>query len=179
MQARRIAFELLMYAANHWVNRIPFYTVRNLFYRKLLKVDIGTGTAMQMDVLLMTRGGIRIGDNSVINRGCMLDGRGGLYIGNNVNISPETMILTAEHDVNHPLFGGKEAPVVIHDDSWLSSRSMILPGVIVGRGAVVAAGAVVTKDVPEYAIVGGVPARVIGTRASNLQYELNYFRLFQ
>jgi acetyltransferase-like isoleucine patch superfamily enzyme len=172
-------FESLMYATNHWVNNVPVYAMRNMFYRKFLRLEIGEGTAIQMGILLTTRGGVQIGDNSVINRGCTLDGRGKLFVGNNVNISQEVMILTAEHDVNHPFFAGIEAPVVIHDDAWISTRSMLLPGVTVGRGAVVAAGAVVTKDIPAYSIVAGVPARVIGKRSNNLKYELSYFRLFQ
>jgi maltose O-acetyltransferase len=67
--------------------------------------------------------------------------------------------------------------VVIEDHAWLGTRAMVLPGVTVGRGAVVAAGAVVTKDVPPYTIVGGVPARVIGQRTTDLRYQFDYFRL--
>jgi maltose O-acetyltransferase len=75
-----------------------------------------------------------------------------------------------------PDFAGRTAPVVIEDFAWLGSRAMVLPGVTVGKGAVVAAGAVVTRDVPPYAIVGGVPARVIGERERGLDYAFDYFR---
>jgi maltose O-acetyltransferase len=61
-------------------------------------------------------------------------------------------------------------PVTIHDHAWISARAIILPCVTIGQGAVVAAGAVVTRDVPEYSIVGGVPAKPIGTRPKNLDY---------
>ena len=65
--------------------------------------------------------------------------------------------------------------VTISDYAWLSSRTTILPGVTIGEGAVVAAGAVVTKDVADHAIVAGVPARVIGTRTANLEYRLGEY----
>ena len=69
--------------------------------------------------------------------------------------------------------------VIIDDYVWIASRVTILPGVHIGRGAVVASGAIVTKDVPECAIVGGVPARIIGERKSKLHYNLKYKPLFQ
>lgn len=87
--------------------------------------------------------------------------------------------MTAEHDIDDPYFVGTEAPVHIGDYAWISSRATILPGVRIGNGAVVAAGAVVTKDVPDYTVVGGVPAKLIGVRNNQLKYEIDYFRLFQ
>lgn len=77
-----------------------------------------------------------------------------------------------QHDPQCPNFGVESAPVVIEDYAWLSCRSIILPGVTVGKGAVVAAGAVVTKSVESYTIVGGIPAKPIGKRNPNLDYVL-------
>jgi maltose O-acetyltransferase len=118
---------------------------------------------------------ISIGNNSIINKKVLLDGRGGkLIIGNNVDIAQETNIWTLEHDVhddNHKDIG---ADVIIEDYVWIASRVTILPGVRIGRGAVVASCAVVNKDVLPMAIVGGIPAKVIGTRKSGLEYILNY-----
>jgi len=114
--------------------------------------------------------GITIGANSVIGIDGILDGRGGIVIGRNVNLSSQVAIWTAEHDANHPLFQVRLEPVVIEDFAWLSFRATVLPGVTVARGGVVAAGSVVTKDVPPYAIVAGVPAKGIGTRAHDLRY---------
>jgi len=176
---KRIMFELFIYITNHVVNRIPSYGIRNIFYRHVCSLVIGSRTSIQMKLQLLTRGGVTIGENSTVNRGCTLDGRGKLFIGSNVNISPEVMIMTAEHDVNDPKFSGIEAPVYINDYVWISTRAMILPGVIIGRGAVVAAGAVVTKNVPDFAIAGGVPAKIIGWRNNRLDYQLDYFRLLQ
>jgi len=86
------------------------------------------------------------------------------------------MILTADHSLDMPSFDYREAPVHIDDYVWIGSRAMVLPGVTIGRGAVVAAGAVVTRDVPSLSIVGGVPARQIGVRDAG---ALNYTLLFK
>ena len=163
-----------MYIANHFINRVPSYYIRNWFYRNIFRVKIGRGTAIHMGLKLFTIGGIEIGENCVINRDCLIDGRGSVKIGENVNISPEVMIWTADHDPKSPDFAGRIGNVNIGDFAWLSTRSIILPGVIIGTGSVVAAGAVVTSNVSPYSIVAGVPARRIGERARNLSYRLNY-----
>jgi acetyltransferase-like isoleucine patch superfamily enzyme len=87
-------------------------------------------------------------------------------------------IWTLEHDPQSPAFATTGGPVVIEDYAWVSCRTVILPNVRIGRGAVVAAGAVVTRDVPDYAIVGGVPAKVIGERSRDLNYELSWYQPF-
>jgi maltose O-acetyltransferase len=131
-----------------------------------------------MGLKLYTYGHIVIGEHCVIDRDCALDGRGEIVIGNNVNISPEVMILTAYHDPDAENFAGVEKPVEIEDYAWIATRALILPGVKIGRGAVVAAGAVVTKDVPSQAIVGGNPAKFIRDRKGIQRYQLNYARMF-
>ena len=98
---------------------------------------------------------------------------GGVIIGNNVDIAQETNIWTEQHDYNSPTYKSVCKEVVIEDYVWLASRVTVLPGVHIGRGAVVASGAVVTKDVPPLAIVAGVPAKIIGYRKEEaLQYKL-------
>jgi maltose O-acetyltransferase len=74
--------------------------------------------------------------------------------------------------MNDPNFGCESAPVVIEDFAWISCRTVVLPGTRIGKGAVVAAGAVVTKDVEPYSIVAGVPAKKIGERSRDLNYYL-------
>ncbi len=74
------------------------------------------------------------------------------------------------NDIN---FCGKGAPVEIGEYAWICSRSIILPGIKIGKGAVVASGSIVTKDVPPYAIVGGIPAKIIGQREIK-QYDYGY-----
>lgn len=166
---------LVRYLTNRVVARVPIYAVRHAWYRRALGMRIGEGSALLMDLYLYIRGrarpgqtGITIGCRSVINQQCCLDGRGGLTIGDHVDISPGVWILTDSHDMHDPFFREVLAPVRIGDHVWIGSRAMILPGVTVGEGAVVAAGAVVTGNVAPYAVVAGVPAHQIGTRSQRL-----------
>ncbi|MCG8326132.1 MAG: acyltransferase [Chitinophagales bacterium] len=118
---------------------------------------------------------ISIGNNTVINSKVLLDGRGGkLQIGNNVDIAQETNIWTLQHDINDDNHAAKGKDVVIEDYVWIASRVSILPGVRIGKGAVIATGAVVTKNVPPMSVMGGVPAKKIGERNNALNYTLNY-----
>ncbi len=111
---------------------------------------------------------VLIGEDSSVGRNCMLDGRGQLTIGNHVSISPDVHLITGSHDLNSSDFRFVSAPIVLEDFVWVGSRATILPGVTVGRGAVVATGAVVTRNVDPMTVVGGVPARKIGIRSSEL-----------
>lgn len=112
---------------------------------------------------------LAIADDSFIGRGSMINAAGGVKIGANVLIGPSVKIWSADHRFssrNSPIRsqGHTFEPVVIEDDVWIGVDCVILKGVTVGRGAVVAAGSVVTKDVGEYQIVAGAPARSIGSR---------------
>lgn len=136
---------------------------------------VGKQTNFLMGLEIRKGKNISVGNNCAINKKVLLDGRGGkLIIGNNVDIAQETNIWTLEHDVHDDYHADKSGDVIIEDYVWIASRVTILPGVKIGRGAVVASGAVVTKDVPAMAIAGGVPAKVIGIRKSGLKYQLNY-----
>ena len=111
---------------------------------------------------------ITIGDFSGIGMDARLQGE--IHIGSYVMMAPEVMIYTRNHrmdDLTKPMAlqgETEEKPVTIGDDVWIGARAIILPGVKIGCGAVIAAGAVVSKDVADYAIVGGVPAKTIGSR---------------
>ncbi len=112
---------------------------------------------------------LRIGDGTWIGQQCFFHAAGGLTIGKNVGIGPGVKIITSVHDeagrglavLHSPV---TFAPVVIEDDVDLGVNSIILPGVTVGKGAIVGAGAVVNKDVAPYTIVAGVPAKVLRER---------------
>lgn len=167
------------YVFNVWLMSVPSHTIRLFFLRKILG-KVGNETNFLRGVEIRNGKNIFIANNSVINARVLLDGRGGkLVIGSNVDIAQETNIWTLEHDVNSDTHQDSGADVVIEDYAWIASRVTILPGVKIGRGAVIAAGAVVTKDVPAMAIVGGVPAKVLGQRKSKLNYKLNYRPLFR
>lgn len=105
-----------------------------------------------------------IGKGSSIGYNVNLDDRMGLTIGNNVCIASDVMIWTLHHDYNDLHFSAIGSPVVIKDFAWLCSRCIILPGVTIGEGAVVASGSVVTKNVDDYTVVGGIPAKEISKR---------------
>ncbi len=176
---RSWGMDLLLYLFNSWITQFPSHTLRRWAMTSLLSVAMKPNASVHMGVYLYTRGQLEIGDYSVIDRNCTLDARGKLIIGNNVNISPEVMILTAYHDPDaEEAFTGVQKAVVIEDYAWIATRAMILPGVTIGRGAIVAAGSVVTKDVPPQTIVGGNPARVIRQRKGEQSYQLDYRRMF-
>jgi maltose O-acetyltransferase len=158
---------------------VPVHAFRLFMYRRLFGVKIGRQTSVHWRTRFYAPHGITLGNNTILGNDLFLDGRFGLTIGDNVNLGGETAIFTAEHDPNDPDFAMVGAPVVIEDYVYVASRSTILPGVRIGKGAVVALGAVVTRDVPEYTIVGGVPAKVIGQRSRDLRYTLNFHMPFQ
>ncbi len=113
--------------------------------------------------------GLRVGDRSNIGASCYIGCSGGIEIGSNVMMAPDVNLFAENHnyerfDIPMKDQGVTREAILIEDDCWLASGSTILAGVRVGQGAVIAAGAVVTNDVPSFAIVGGVPAKVIGWR---------------
>lgn len=116
---------------------------------------------------------ISFGKRIRINRGCLLDGRGAkIIIGNNVDIAVDVIIWTLSHDPSSPFHSTYAKNVIIDDYVWIGARSIIMPGVSIGKGAIIAAGSIVTKDVPSMAIVGGNPAKIIKKRNNILQYKL-------
>lgn len=165
--------EAAYYLQNVFVTNLPINCVRLLSYKIFLK-SVGKSTFFLRGVKLKFARNITIGSHCVINSGVHLDGRGGLIIGDNVDIASDAMLITAGHDINSNSHRYTVAPVVVHNRSWIATRAMILPGVTLGEGSVVAAGAVVTRDVPAFTVVGGVPAREIGKRNNQLNYQLYY-----
>jgi acetyltransferase-like isoleucine patch superfamily enzyme len=120
-------------------------------------------------MLLGFGGNIAIGQHCTVHPFCILYGGGGLQIGDSVRIAAHTVIMPSNHVFENPetpirLQGIQAEGIIIKDDVWLGTGARILDGVTIGKGSIVGAGAVVTKDVPEYAIVTGVPARITGWR---------------
>jgi acetyltransferase-like isoleucine patch superfamily enzyme len=174
MSLRLIAGGLASFAYNCFIGKIPSRTIRN-GWLKLYLPDFGSGTSVQSDCRFLNGRKIHFGKRNVINFGCLFDGRKfHIRTGDDVTIGPEAAILTLGHDPQSPDFQDRGRDVIIGSRVWIAYRAVILPGVTIGDGAVVGAGAVVTKNVEPYAIVAGNPARKIGERNKDLRYELNY-----
>ena len=150
---------------------LPCHPLRRLLCICVMKKFSNT-SSIRRNVDLRSPYRISIGEYCNINKHVVLDGRGGLFIGSCVDIAQDVNIWTEQHDYDSPTFNAVSAPVIIEDYVWIASRATILPGVKIGKGAVVACGAVVTKDVPDYTVVAGVPAKPIGTRNNDLNYKL-------
>ncbi len=175
---RNIILEFKVYLL-HLTGYIPCHHWRRFVYR-LAGVKIGKGTTIHMETRFYDPKNIRVGDDTVIGEKAVLDGRSSLIIGNHVAIASEVMIYNSEHDIDDEHFAPALAPVTVEDYVFIGPRVIILPGVKIGKGAVVGAGAVVTKDVPPSAIVGGVPAKIIGERRNKeLHYKLGRARWFR
>ncbi|MBU0572171.1 acyltransferase [Patescibacteria group bacterium] len=143
-------------------------------------MKIGRGSVIHMWANFFQPKNIKIGEGSIIGDRVFLDGRAKLTIGNHVDIASNVLIYNSEHDIEAEDFSAREEPVEIDDYVFIGPRVIILPGVKIGKGAIVAAGAVVSKNVPNFAIAGGVPAKTIGERKNkNLKYKLGRARLFQ
>jgi acetyltransferase-like isoleucine patch superfamily enzyme len=142
-------------------------------------VDIGPGASIGAHTIIMPTSvmrnlgeGCAIGANSGIGQYSFIGCGGGVTIGRDVIMGQYVSFHTENHlhaDLDRPIVaqGVRRAPVVIEDDCWVGVKATFLSGAHVGRGSIVAAGAVVRGEVPPYSIVGGVPARIIGTRRAD------------
>jgi len=169
-----------------FVGYLPSHSIRRFFYR-LCGIKIGHGSTIHMMARIYDPRYIAIGDDTLIGEKATLDGRrqlpnskGALTIGSHVDIASEVMIWTSQHDIRSDDMKAIEEPVVIKDYVFIGPRSIILPGVTIGKGAVIAAGSIITKDVSPMSIMAGVPAKKIGERKQgHLNYKLGRPRLFQ
>ena len=182
---------------------IPSHTIRLFLYRHVFRIQIGHDSSIHWLARFNLPSGIVIGHNTIIGNDAFLDGRflrtlekgsnkmitymkellrpqkRSLRIGDNVSIAGEVRIFTMQHDVDDPQLKEVGGDVVIDDYVVIGTRVMILPGVHIGKGAVIASGAVVTKDVPAFTMVGGIPAQFIRSRSKDIRYTLKFARLFQ
>jgi acetyltransferase-like isoleucine patch superfamily enzyme len=146
-----------------FIGHFPSHHVRRFFYR-LAGMTIGNGSTIHSRARFYNPQNIHIGKDTIIGEGAVLDGRARLKIGDHVDMASEVMIYNCEHDIHSEDFHAVCGDVLIEDYAFLGPRVIVLPGVTIGKGAAVAAGAVVTKSVGPFTIVGGVPAKVIGER---------------
>lgn len=174
MNFRLLLGTILTYTYNTWWGKLPSRRLRKLFLRLYLG-NRGAETGIQMGCKFLNGRKVHLGDRNVINFGCLFDGRKfRITTGSDVSIGPEATILTLGHDPQSPDFADRGGDVIIGDRVWIGYRAIILPGVTIGEGAVVAAGAVVTRDVESYTIVAGSPAGKVGERTRNLTYQLSF-----
>lgn len=167
------------YVFNHGLTYFPNYRLRIFYLRHIIRISIGKECFIHMGCFFEGKN-IVIGNNTVIGRNCYLGGRGGtLTIKNNVSITAETYIFCSTHLVGSPTFEGISKDVIIEDYVWIGARAMIFPGVRIGKGSVLGAASTATKDVPDYSIYAGTPAKEIGKRTRELTYTLRYFPCFQ
>lgn len=159
------------------IGRVPSHAIRNFFYRRA-GITLPRSSSIHWRAEFYHPEGIAIGEHCIIGDTCFLDGREGITVGKNVNVGGKVSIYTRQHSVDSPMFAEVGGPVVIGDYAWIASHAIVLPGVTIGEGAVVAAGAVVTKDVAPYTLVGGNPAVFIRERSLDLRYELGYAKRF-
>ena len=143
----------------------PLYSKHiRVFVLRIMGSNIAKGVSIYRNCYIWVGSNIEIGSGSTIGFKVHLDDRNGIKIGKNVTIASEVMIWTMHHDYNDINFKAIGSAVVIENYAWICSRAIILPGVTIGEGAVVASGSFVTKNVDSWSVVGGVPAKKISER---------------
>jgi acetyltransferase-like isoleucine patch superfamily enzyme len=176
LQTIFLEFELLLLS---WIGLVPSHLFRRFFYT-LSGLKIGKKSTIHCGARFFNPQNITIGKGTIIGDHAFLDGRAPLVIGSHTAIASHILIYNAQHNIHSPDFEAIIKPVEIGDYVFIGPRVTILPGVKIGNGAIVAAGAVVTKDIPSYQIWGGIPAQKIGDRKNKKPtYHLGRFMLFQ
>lgn len=161
----RVAYAVLVkwWPQDQWFP--PAAKARQFFARRIC-AEAGSHIVIDRNSTFSSK--VHMGDYARIGRDCELHGE--VHLGDHVLMAPEVVLYTVNHehgslDVSIDLQGDTEMrPIYVGNDVWLGRRVMVMPGVHIGDGCIVAAGAVVVKDVPAFSIVGGVPAKVIGSR---------------
>lgn len=156
--------------ALHLVGKLPVHVVRIVSLR-LFGATISPKAILYHGFEVRSARRLTIGDRANIGNDAILDARGGLTIDADVNLSTGVHIWTGQHDWRAPDFDYVSAPVHIHEHAWLGDGVTVLPGVTIGRNAVVAARSVVTKSVAENIVVAGIPAKEVARR-DDMHYRL-------
>jgi len=175
---KTIFLELLLLVLKY-IGHIPSHTFRKIIYI-LAGINMPFDSSIYMGANFFNPSGITIGHDSLVGKNSFLDGRAKLSIGSHSSLASEVMIYNDEHNIHSPNYENSFGPVTIGDYVFIGPRVIILPNVKIGNGAIVAAGAVVTKDIPDFEVWGGVPAKKISDRQNkNPQYHLGRPMLFQ
>lgn len=160
---RRLVWEIVWPVVAGWTPRWCLNGWRRGWLRTF-GAAIGPGVRIQSSVRIWQPWRLQIGDHSWIDGNVCLYSVDDIRIGSNAVVSEGAFLCTASHDIRSSTFELKTAPIAVGDMAWIGARAIVLPGVTIGTGAVIAAGAVVTKDVAPWTVVGGNPAREIGRR---------------
>ena len=166
-----IYYAVVLFGNTIW-NKIPSRHLRKWFYQ-LLGAKIGKKSFPCRRVEVLLPMGLELEDGVAVGWFAELDARGGIKIGHDTNVSSHVKLITGSHDIDDPKFTADFKPIIIGNHCWIGTGAIVLQGVTIGDGAVVAAGAVVTKDVPSYEVWGGVPAKFIRKRSMDLIYQNN------
>jgi acetyltransferase-like isoleucine patch superfamily enzyme len=155
---------------------ISFHSIRNFFYKYVYKINMEKNVIIYGGAEIRSPDKLFIGKGSIIGHYSILDARNIIEIGENVNFSHGVWLWTEQHNHNNLDFSCKSSrrkKITICDRAWLGPRVIVLPGCTIGEGAVVGAGAVVTKDIEPFSINVGIPAKKIGERNRNINYVFN------
>ena len=160
---------------NHVVCRIPLVASRMSWYARFgVDFEDHRSGVIMLGSEVRAPKKLRIGRNSAVGKHCVVDARGWITIGRDVNISSHSQLQTGKHLIDDPDFMHTSSPIVIGDRAWIAEGAVVLSGVTIGEGAVVAARAVVTKDVAPFSVVGGIPAKHLRERSRDLRYHLSW-----
>lgn len=148
----------IYYAVTLWgnriINKLPSRHIRRWFYQ-MLGARFGKDCFPCRRVEILLPKGLTLGDRVAVGWYAELDARGGITVGNDTNISSHVKLITGSHDIDDPNYTADFLPIHIGHHCWIGTGAMILQGVKIGDGAVVAAGALVNKDIPPYTVWGG------------------------
>jgi acetyltransferase-like isoleucine patch superfamily enzyme len=160
---------------NLLITHLPGHGLR-LAWLRALGGGLGRGVTVFRGTTVLGAQHLELGDRVQVGFRVVIDARGGLTVGQDVLLSSDCQLLTANHNVDSAAFERQVAPIAIADHAWVATRAMVLAGVTIGRGGVVAAGGVASRDVAAREIVGGVPARRVAKRTGGLDYHLGGLR---
>ena len=166
---------LKWYLFNNCITHFPVHFIRIFFLRNMLGLKVGRSCFIHMGSRFS--GNISIGNNVIIGRNCVFLGE--IIIKNNVSITAETYVFATSHLIDSPTFETVYKPVIIEDHVWIGARAMVLPGVTIGRGAVLGAASVATKDLLPFSVCVGSPAKEVRKRSEAINYTLSYSPYFE
>ena len=156
---------------------IPSHHIRSLIYKKIFKVEMASGAIIYYGAEIRGPYNLKLERGAVVGDRCVLDARRGyIRIGKNVQLGNSVNLWTGSHDYNDPWFRslpGKRGPIEIEDYVWIGPGVTVLHSVKIGKGAVVGAGSIITKDVEPYSVMAGIPAKKVGERNRDLRYDLS------